>query len=103
MSADSPDSGLSEADEDRWVGRRRQILRRRDGLGTRIATAIAWHELGYTSAGVAKQIGSTAGTVQGYFDHVADEHGPAAAVIKRESELGVHSPLRAPSMAGGDE
>jgi len=102
MSPDSPEPRPSEADEDRWVGRRRQILRRRDGLDTRVATAIAWHELGYTSAGVAKRIGSTAGTVRGYFDRVADEHGPAAVVIKRETELGVHAPLRAPSMTGGD-
>ena len=95
---------LWRVDEDRWVDRRSQVLRRRDGLDAPVAEAIAWHELGCSSSGVAKQIGSTQATVRDYFDRVEADHGLAAVVIKRADERGVEAPLRAPSVSvtGGD-
>jgi len=90
-------------DEERWVERRTQVLQRRDGLREVIAEAIAWHEIGYTSSGVAKQIDASQGTVRAYLDQVEDQHGLAAVLIKRSDELGIDAPLRAPSATGGDE
>jgi hypothetical protein len=92
---------LWRTEEQRWVERRTQVLQRRDGLREVIAEAMAWHEIGYTSSGVAKQIDASQGTVRAYFDQVEDQHGLAAVLIKRSDELGIDAPLRAPSATGG--
>lgn len=88
--------------EARWVDRRSQVLRRRDDLDATVAEAIAWHELGYSSSGVAVQVDTTQATVRDYFDRVEDRYGLAAVLIKRGDERGLDAPLRAPSATGGD-
>lgn len=94
---------LYESDEQRWAQRRGQYLRRQYGLDARVAEALAWSELGYSASGAAKAIGAAEATVQSYFEAVEEEHGRAAVLARRRDELGVDEPLRAPSMAGGDE
>lgn len=78
---------------ERWVQQRSRYVSRRYGLGDRQARALAWHEIGYTSTGVAKKIGATAGTVRGYFEAIAEEHGDAAVLIRCPGELAIDAPL----------
>ena len=87
------------ADEDRWVARRARLLERRDDLEAAVAEAIAWHELGYSSSGVAKYVSVTAPTVRSYLDDVEEQFGRAAASCRRRDRLAVDAPLGG---SGGD-
>jgi hypothetical protein len=90
---------LWRRDADRWTDRRQQYLARAYDIDDAVAKALAWHELGYTAAGVAEHVDVTEPTVRSYFEAVADEYGDAAILCRRSDELGVDAPLQ----AGGRE
>jgi len=92
-----PDAG--ERDEDRWVERRAQFLKREYGLRRPIVEAAAWHELGYSSHGVADRVAVTEGTVRAYFEQIAEEFGEPALLVKLPGQLGVTAPL----VPGGEQ
>lgn len=53
--ADAGETPLYRQDEQRWVDRRAQYLRREYGLRDRLARTLAWSDLGYSSSGIAKR------------------------------------------------
>ena len=66
-------------DTDAKAKRRAAYLRRTTELTDREADALAYAELGFSYRGVAKQIDSTAGTVQTYLERAAATYGPHIA------------------------
>jgi hypothetical protein len=87
------------ADENRWVARRAELLKHRDGLKAAVAETVAWHELGYSSSGVAKRVNVTAATVRSYLDDVEEQYGREAASCRRRDRLAIDAPLVG---SGGD-
>lgn len=84
---------LYRQDEQRWVDRRAQYLRREYGLRDRLARTLAWSDLGYSSSGIAKRVNSTESTVRGYFDEAAERFGPYAVWAKTETQLAIDGAL----------
>lgn len=80
--------------EQRWVDRRSQYLKRSTPLDKTDARIIAWSELGYSSTGIAKQVDLGESTIQQHLDEIAENHGRQAVYAKPVSELGLSEPLR---------
>lgn len=73
-------------DTDTKARRRAAYLRRTTDLSDREAEALAYSELGFSYRGVAKQIDSTAGTVQRYLERAAARYGPNVAGCRTHFE-----------------
>jgi DNA-binding CsgD family transcriptional regulator len=74
-------------DTDTKARRRAAYLRRTTDLTDREADALAYSELGFSYRGVAKQIDSTAGTVQTYLERAAATYGPHIAGCRNRFQV----------------
>jgi len=84
------DTGTDDADTlglDRWASRRAEYLEATTILSRREGLAVAYSERGFSDAGIAKQIDSTAGTVGNYLDRAVAYAGPAARYPRPEPEI----------------
>jgi hypothetical protein len=84
-------------EEDRWVDRRSQYLKRAAGLDDTNAELIAYSELGYSTAGIAKQVDIGESTVKARFDEIEETYGKPALFARRSDNLAIKAPL------GGDD
>jgi len=80
-------------DEERWIDRRSQYLKRAAPLNDTQAEIIAWSELGYSSSGIAKkaELGET--TVRSHLDEIAERFGASATWARRADKIDLEAPL----------
>lgn len=78
----------SQHDEPRVAGRRAQYLAASTDLTRREAEAVAWSELGYSVSGIATKMGSTDGTIKGYFRRTVAQYGHGAVETKTARRRG---------------
>ena len=71
---------------DRYADRRAQYLTRVVDLPERVARALAYRELGYSHAGIAKRVGYGEGTVDAWMADVADRFGERALETRPQSD-----------------
>jgi DNA-binding NarL/FixJ family response regulator len=81
---------------ERWADRRAQHLKRVTPLDETDAEIVAFGELGYSSAGIAKRVELGEGTVRSHLREIACEHGERAVYARRADELALKDGL------GGD-
>lgn len=84
---------LHRRDPSRWVDRRSQYIVQEYGVRERLARAMSWSELGYSSPGIAKQLEVTEGTVRGYLDEIEERYGREAVYPKPADERGELVPV----------
>jgi DNA-binding CsgD family transcriptional regulator len=75
-------------DEDRQAVERARYLNRTTDLRRRVCETIAYAERGYSSAGIAKKIDATEGTVSNYLDRAVAHLGPEAVFPRAEADRG---------------
>jgi hypothetical protein len=75
----------------RWVDRRSQYLAQEYGVRERLARAVAWSELGYSSSGIGKRLDVTEGTARSYLGEIEERWGWSAAFARAEGELAIES------------
>jgi len=75
-------------DEDRQAVERARYLSRTTDLRRRVCETIAYAERGYSSAGIAKKIDATEGTVSNYLDRAVAHLGPEAVYPRAEADRG---------------
>lgn len=68
--------------QEREATKRAQYLKRKHDLSEKQALAVAYSEMGYSAAGIAKRIDSTKSTVSGYLRYIAEEYGDEAVYPK---------------------
>lgn len=82
-----PDGGQLHADTDRRATRRAAFLEQTTRLSEREARALAYSELGFSSAGIAKQIDASQSTVKTYLGRAIATFGPAVAEVRLTFEV----------------
>jgi len=70
-------------DEDRQAVERARYLNRTTDLRRRVCETIAYAERGYSSAGIAKKIDATEGTVSNYLDRASSRPPPTTPMSHR--------------------
>lgn len=88
---------LHRRDPSRWVDRRSQYIAQEYGVRERLARAVSWSELGYSSSGIGGRLDVTEGTARGYLDEIEERWCWAAAFAKAESGLAIEA-----EVPGGD-
>jgi|APHM01.1.fsa_nt_gi hypothetical protein len=85
---------MTDADETReglpigrWASRRAEYLAQTTVLPTPAAEAVAYSELGYSDAGISKQVDAAEGTVTAYLDRAVAHYGPAARHPRRDGTI----------------
>jgi hypothetical protein len=81
-----------EADDDRAATERARYLDRTTSLDRDHAEAVAYAELGYSDAGIAKRMPVTEATVTAWLDAVADRYGAEAVYPTPVDERGDLTP-----------
>lgn len=71
---------------DRDTLKRARYLARTTDLSDRQALALAYREQGFSTSGIADEIGTTEGTVQSYVRRIAAQYGLEAVWTKLEDE-----------------
>jgi hypothetical protein len=79
---------MTGADDDRAAVERARYLDRTTGLGRSHALAVAYAELGYSDAALARRVGVTPGTATAWLDDAADRYGASAVHPKCADERG---------------
>jgi DNA-binding CsgD family transcriptional regulator len=82
-----PDGGQLHADTDRQATRRAAFLEQTTQLAEREAQALAYSELGFSSAGIAKEIDASQSTVKTYLGRAIATFGPAVAEVRLTFEV----------------
>ena len=87
--------GRIEESDDREALQRARYLERTTDLNEKEALAVAYRELGYSSAGASKRehLDATEGTVKNYCDRAAVIYGYEAVMAKQPDERGDLEPL----------
>ena len=70
---------MTRSDHERLAHERAQFLQRQTDLRPPEAEAVAWSELCYSDAGIAKRIDTSASTVGDYLERAVAQYGPEAA------------------------
>jgi len=65
-------------DDEKYAEARARYLERVADLPRKYGRTLAYSELGYSSSGIAKRLGKTAGTVKKYLDRLEDQYGREA-------------------------
>lgn len=71
---------------DRDTLKRARYLARTAGLNEQQSLALAYREQGFSTSGIASEIGSTEGTVRSYMRRIAAQYGLEAIWTKTEDE-----------------
>jgi hypothetical protein len=79
---------MTGADDDRAAVERARYLDRTTGLGRSHALAVAYAELGYSDAALARRVGVTPGTATAWLDDAADRYGAEAVYPTPADERG---------------
>jgi DNA-binding NarL/FixJ family response regulator len=70
-----------------------QYLERATSLNSTDAEIVAWSELGYSSAGIAKKADLGESTVKAHLKEIADKYGERAIYALRPDQLALEGPL----------
>lgn len=79
------DGGVRNEDvvgDERAATVRGRYLARQSDLPDEQAHALAWRELGYTAAAIARELDRAAGTIDGWLDRIAAQYGLCAIETK---------------------
>lgn len=80
---------LWKRDERRYAERRASYLSRALGITENEAEVLAWREIGYSSSGIATQVGLSENAVRSHVETLADDYGPDTVLTKLPDEIGV--------------
>jgi len=83
---------LTRPDE-RLAHERARYLEATTSLGPTEADAVAYSELGYSTAAIARELGSTSSTVTTYLERAIAAYGPEAAHARSTPELTLEGDL----------
>jgi hypothetical protein len=92
MSAANPHDGARVSwreDPDRWAVERARYVERVTPLDDTDAEIVAYAELGFSSAGIAKRVGLGHSTVTAHFEDIEADCGPTVLLARKPDELDI--------------
>jgi len=77
---------MTRSEQETWANERARYIEATTDLRAAEANAIAYSELGYSNAGIAKKIDATASTVGDYLQRAIAQYGPEAAHARADPQ-----------------
>jgi hypothetical protein len=75
---------LDEIGDERKATERARWLARKTDMNRKVAEAVAWSELGFSAAGIAKKVDRAESTVKGYLEQAGARYGLEAMWARTE-------------------
>lgn len=80
-------------DPERWATERGRFIKRTTQLDDTDAEIVAYAELGFSSAGIAKKIELGHSTVKSHFEEIKDNAVTSVLMTRKPDQLAIRSPI----------